>query len=264
MSELVEEWHESVDALAEAVADRIVDGILSSAVAGRRYLLGCPGGRTPKPIFEALSKRCADATIDCSHVVIVMMDDYLEPGAATPTLVPANAHYSCRRFAEMEIRLVINRGLTAELAIPAESVWFADPADPSAYDARLGDAGGIDLFIVASGASDGHVAFCGPGADPAGVTAVVPLAQSTRIDNMVTFPQFESIDEVPIEGVTVGLGTIRLLSKAVLMILHGPDKRESWRRLSEASSYESDWPATFIHECKNATLLTDALARSDR
>lgn len=264
MSEVIDESFESVTELAEAVAARITDGIVASAEAGRRYLLGCPGGRTPKPIFEALSKRCADSQIDCSHLVIVMMDDYLEPRADTPTLVPADVHYSCRRFAEIEIRRAINDGLPPERAIPAESVWFADPAEPSAYDARLADAGGIDLFIVASGASDGHVAFCGPGADPAGVTAVVPLARSTRIDNMVTFPRFESIDDVPIEGISVGLGTIRELSRAVLMVLHGSDKRESWRRLDQASSYEPDWPATFIHECKNATIMTDALTRSDR
>ncbi len=263
MSEVIEERFESVTELADAVAVRLVDGIVASALAGRRYLLGCPGGRTPKPIFEALSTRCAELQIDCSNVVIVMMDDYLQPEAETPTLVPADRHYSCRRFAEIEIRQLINRGLPPERAIPAESVWFADPADPSEYDARLDDAGGIDLFIVASGASDGHVAFCGPGADPAGVTAVVPLAQSTRVDNMVTFPQFESIDDVPIEGISVGLGTIRRLSKAVLMVLHGPDKRESWRRLSEASSYEPDWPATFIHECTNAIIMTDAMARSE-
>ena len=39
------------------------------------------------------------------------------------------------------------------------------PADPEGYEQRLADAGGIDLFLLASGAGDGHVAFNPPGAD---------------------------------------------------------------------------------------------------
>lgn len=264
MTNVFEDRFETAAALAEAVAIRIADEIVASGHAGRRYLLGCPGGRTPKPIFKALGRRCAELQLDCSQVVIVMMDDYLQPGAETPTLVPADVHFSCRRFAEHEIRHVVNVGLEPERSIPPESVWFADPAEPAEYDARLNAAGGIDLFLVASGATDGHVAFCGPGADPAGATAIVSLARSTRVDNMSTFPNFESIDDVPVEGISVGLGTIRRLSKAVLMVLHGSDKQESWRRLSEASAFEPDWPATFIHGCDNATILTDALARGER
>ncbi len=42
-------------------------------------------------------------------------------------------------------------------------LWYADPADPAAYDRRIAAAGGIDLFLLASGASDGHVAFNPPG-----------------------------------------------------------------------------------------------------
>lgn len=248
-------------ALGASVAATIVSGIADSAEADRPYLLGCPGGRTPKPIFEALSTRCRDDAVDCSNVVIVMMDEYLRPEAVEPTLVPGDAHYSCRRFAEHDIRQVINRHLPPERSIPTASVWSPDPVAPSAYDDRLVAAGGIDLFIVASGASDGHVAFCGPGSDPTGSTAVVTLAATTRVDNLVTFPEFGSIDEVPTRGVSVGLGTIRRLSRQVVLVLTGTDKAESLRRVSRSSAFDPTWPATFIHQCTNASILTDAAAR---
>ncbi len=247
--------------LGAAAAEMIAAGIAQSASEGRLYLLGCPGGRTPKPIYDALGERCAAAGIDCSHVVIVMMDDYLDSGAPTPEPVSASAHYSCRRFAERQIRQVVNQGLPDPKQIPPESVWFPDAADPAGYDERIEAAGGVDLFIVASGSSDGHVAFCGPGADLDGATAVVDLAPSTRSDNLLTFPEFSGVDEVPARGVSVGLGTIRRHSRSVLMVLHGRDKAESVRRLEASSRYDPAWPATFVHECPNAQIWSDEHAR---
>ena len=252
---------ETADELGAAAARLITDGIVASRSSERKYLLGCPGGRTPRPIFAALGERVAELRLDCSDVVIVMMDDCLESDTDSPALVDRNAHHSCRRFAEFEIRQVINRGLDATEAIPSNSVWFPDPDDPAEYDARISRAGGVDLFIVASGASDGHVAFCGPGADLDGRTSLVELARTTRVDNTATFPDFASADDVPSRGISVGLGTLRELSDSVLMVLHGTDKRESTRRIQASATYDPTWPATFIHECDDAHIWTDAAAQ---
>ena len=79
-----------------------------------------------------------------------------------------------------------------------------DPADPEEYDKRIADVGGIDLFLLASGTSDGHVAF-NPAGTPVGTrTRVVGLTEQTRRDNLTTFPTFGGLDEVPLYGVTVG------------------------------------------------------------
>ncbi len=195
-------------------------------------------------------------------MVIVMMDDYLDPGSAVPTLVPRNAHYSCRRFAEHEIRQVIGRQLPEVRTIPSESVWFPDPGDPAAYDQQIAAAGGVDVFICASGASDGHVAFCGPGSRLNATTAIVELAPTTRADNVVTFPAFTSINAVPTRGVSVGLGTIRQLSRAVWLVLHGADKSRSLRRVAGTDGHDPAWPATFVHECPGAEIWSDASAES--
>lgn len=249
--------------LGRAAARMIVRQIEESRLADRPYLLGCPGGRTPKPIFDALGELCDELDVDRSGVVIVMMDDYLDTSSDSPTAVPASAHYSCQRFAEMEIRQVVNGRAVADRSIPKDAVWFPDPTDPQEYDKRIASAGGIDLFIVASGASDGHVAFCGPGAPVDGITSIVELAPSTRVDNLATFPDFESKDEVPTRGVSVGVGTIRQQSKSILMVLHGSDKAESFRRIESAVGYDPAWPATFIVETDNGSIWSDAAARLD-
>ena len=57
-------------------------------------------------MYQALGRRAAETGLDCSRMVVVMMDDYLESAAGPPTLAEQAAHYSCRRFAEVEIRRV--------------------------------------------------------------------------------------------------------------------------------------------------------------
>ncbi len=265
MSELNLRCFQTAEQLGGAAAALIIDGIADAASSGRRFLLGCPGGRTPQPIYAALAQRCAADAVDCSHVVIVMMDDYLETDADPPRVVDSDVAHSCRRFAEHDIRAVVNASLRPEHRIPATSIWFPEPTGPEQFDRRLVESGGVDVFIVASGASDGHVAFCGPGASIDGRSSVVELAPTTRLDNTTTFPSLTSIDSVPTHGVSVGLGTIRHHSQSVLMVLHGADKRESLRRIIAATSFEPDWPATFIHECPSARVWYDAdAAGADR
>ena len=140
------------------------------------------------------------------------------------------------------------------------AVWIPDARDPGAYDGRIAKAGGIDLFLLASGASDGHVAMLGPGAPRDGRTARVRLAESTRRDNLVTFPRFRSLDEVPAEGVSVGLATIAE-ADAARMVLVGADKREAARRLLALDRFDPSWPASIVHDCADAEIWLTEEAR---
>jgi len=191
-----------------------------------------------------------------------MMDDYVEPTTGGGwRQIPADAHFSCRRFATTEILGPLNSG--AATPIPPTSAWFPDPSDLLDYRRRLEDAGGVDLFIVASGASDGHVAFVRPGTSLDSDTSMIELAETTRRDNMATFPDFRSLAEVPTHGVSVGLSTIRDLSRSVRLVLLGSGKRTAAGRVLAATDFEPDWPATFIHRCRDARILIDDAARPD-
>ena len=66
---------------------------------------------------------------------------------------------------------------------------------------------------------------------PATTTRVVALEETTRRDNLSTFPTFRGLDDVPQFGVTVGIRTIRELSKSVIMLALGEQKQEAVRRL---------------------------------
>jgi glucosamine-6-phosphate deaminase len=252
--------HPSPESLGALLARQILDGVRLAALERRRYLLGCPGGRSAKPIYAALRRLAGQSSADLSGVVIVMMDEYMVEGSGRPVLCPADAHYSCRRFAELEIRRVLGGALPAARQVPAGNIWFPDPDDPPAYDARIEAAGGIDLFILASGGSDGHVAFNPPGTPAEAPSAIVRLAETTRRDNLGTFPEFKSLAEVPPYGLTIGLGTIAAQSHAVAMVIHGAHKQGAATRLLESTGFDSSWPATIVHGCRNAQIHLDRAA----
>ena len=205
----------------------------------RPFLLGCPGGRSLRTTYAAL--RAMTRSFD--RLVVVMMDDYV--GA------PADAHFSCARFARQEI--------AAPLGIPAERIWLPDAAEPAAYDERIAAGGGIEFFLLASGASDGHVAFLPPGSLLDGRTQVVELAESTRCDNLTTFPQFRTLDDVPAHGVSVGLGTI-LGARSLRLVLHGADKRAAARRVLGLDRFDSSWPASVVHDHPDSVIYLDVEA----
>jgi glucosamine-6-phosphate deaminase len=161
----------------------------------------------------------------------------------------------------VEIMDRLNAERPEHLRIPADRLWVPDPADPDAYEDRIADAGGVDLFLLASGAGDGHVAFNPPGTDAGARTRVVALPESTRRDNLATFPSFGGhLDAVPRFGVTVGVATIRARSAEVVMVVHGPDKTAAAERLSAATAYDPAWPATVWVECRHPHLFLDRAA----
>ena len=227
---------DDAESLGEALANAIREAYERSEGP---FMLGCPGGRSLLTTYRALARQ----ERDLSRLVVVMMDEYL--GA------PADAHYSCRGFARGE--------LAGPLGLHGDQVWLPDEADPASYDERIADAGGVDLFLLASGASDGHVAFVPPGSPRDRVTAVLALAESTRRDNLVTFPAFGSLEEVPTHGVSVGLGTIAA-ARAVRLVLHGEEKRFAAERLLALDSFEPAWPASIVHDHDDAEIWLDQAA----
>lgn len=250
---------EDGNALGRSLAAEIAERIGTSFASGERFFLGCPGGRTPKTTYAALAAEVARRDFNLAGLVIVMMDDYVERVGETWQHVPSDAHNSCRRFAHEEIQGVLNAVVDPANALPDSNVWFPNPEHPAEYDQRIQDAGGIDFFILASGAGDGHIAFNPPGSTEDSRTRIVELAEQTRRDNLATFPDFETLDAVPTHGVTVGIATIAEQTAAA-MILIGEDKRDAYVRLTSGYGYDPSWPSTIYRLMAEAALYADEAA----
>jgi glucosamine-6-phosphate deaminase len=191
-------------------------------------------------------------------VHLVMMDEYLLGGPGDWRWPPPDAHFSCRGFAERRIREPLNGVLASP--IPPGNVHAPAAADPEGYEAVIDDLGGVDLFLLAAGASDGHVAFNGPGTPRGARSRRIELAEATRIDNLATFPDFAGLAEVPAFGVSVGPDTIARASRSALMIVTGAGKAASLARIRAAGAYDPAWPSTIVHDCRGAEILADAAA----
>lgn len=246
--------------LGRSLGGEIVELVESAARNGDSFVLGCPGGRTPGSTYAAMAAEFARRDTDLSGLIIAMMDDYLERVGDEWHPIPADAHNSCRRFAHVDIQAVFNAGVSASHRIPDEHVWGPNPADPAEYDRRLTAHGGVDFFILATGAGDGHIAFNPPGSDEQSTTRVVELAEQTRRDNLATFPDFDGLDAVPTHGVTVGIATIATQSKRAAMIALGDGKQDAVRRLLDGDRYDPEWPATVYRTMPGVRLYADAAA----
>lgn len=252
----------SPEAVGDDLAARILHRIEQARVAGRPFLLGCPTGRTPRPVFAAMARRLAATRQDITHLVLVMMDEYLVPGSRGLEHASGEEPWSCHHFARTEIVEPLSAGLPRSRRLPDDAVWFPDPRDPAAYDARIAQSGGVDFFLLASGASDGHVAFNPPGSPRESRTRIIPLGEATRRDNLETFPAFGTLERVPHHGVSVGIATITD-AKAAAMVVLGAGKRLTLGRMLRAERYEPDWPATLIHECAEGEIVADAEAAAE-
>jgi glucosamine-6-phosphate deaminase len=248
--------------IGNELAGRLLSRIERARIAGRRFLLGSPTGRSPRPLFAAMAQRLAARPQDLSHVVFVMMDEYLVERDGALVYAPADAPWSCHWFARVEIADRLNAELPESHRLAPDSIWFPDPRDPAEYDARIEGAGGIDYFVLASGASDGHVAFNPPGSARDSRTRIIALSEETRRDNLKTFPAFGTLDVVPRHGVSVGIETI-VRSREAAMIAWGEGKRLTVARMRRATGYEPDWPATLIHACAAGEIVCDAAAGTE-
>ncbi|HJQ11767.1 MAG TPA: 6-phosphogluconolactonase [Gemmatimonadaceae bacterium] len=247
---------DSAAALGSHLADRLLHEIELARAAKRHYMLGCPTGRTPRPIYAAMAQRLSSRPQDLSHIVLVMMDEYLVEGTNGLINAPDEQPWSCHYFARREIRDQLNKNLPANFQLPSDSLWFPQPTNLEEYDSRIVRSGGIDFFILASGASDGHVAFNPPGSPRDSRTRIVALSEQTRRDNLQTFPAFGTIDAVPKHGASVGIATIAA-ARAGVMVLTGAAKSESFSRVLQTDRYDPQWPATVIHELRTGEIFAD-------
>jgi glucosamine-6-phosphate deaminase len=254
------------ESAGEHVATMIATLVGAAMETASTAVVGCPAGRTPGTTYAALGRIAARDALDLTRLRIVMMDEYVEPGRCVEPGGPTfracspDAPHSCHRYAERELRDVLNAGLPHGHRLPAMKVHFPDPADPGRYDDEIAALGGIDLFVLAAGATDGHVAFNPPGSTATSRTRVVELAETTRRDNLRTFPTFGSVDDVPRHGLTVGLGTIARLSRRVVLLLLGDEKRAAFERTVATADFDPSWPASVVHLCRDACIVADRSA----
>ena len=174
-------------------------------------VIGLATGSTPLPLYRELIEREKAGRIDFSRVRSANLDEY-------KGLAPDHPQ-SYRRFMQENLfdhvffkpeNTFVPNGCAEDLA-----------AECREYDARVRRFGGIDLQLLGIG-FDGHIGFNEPDDHFTAETHVVDLLPST-IEANSRF--FSSIDEVPKQAITMGMGSI-MNARKILLIANGQKKKE--------------------------------------
>ena len=156
-----------------------------------------PTGSTPIGMYEELVRR----KLDWSLIETFNLDEYI---------MNPDHQYSYHSY--------MRKNLFDRINIYPDNCNF--PYRPTlSFEDKMNVNKGIDLCILGIG-SNGHIAFNEPGSSFKSRTRVVDLSEQTIQDNSRFF---DSIDDVPKQAITMGLGTI-MESKRIILMANGKHK----------------------------------------
>ena len=181
--------------LSTTVADIVAKHIVEWPVTN----IALPTGSTPIGMYEELVKKF---DLEWTYVKTFNLDEYI---------MNPNHEQSYHSF--------MKKHLFDKINIMPSQCYFPD-RNTKAYEKKMKDMRGIDLCILGIG-SNGHIAFNEPGSSFLSRTRVVNLDEQTIQDNSRFF---DSVDDVPKQAITMGLGTI-MESKRILVMAQGKKKK---------------------------------------
>ncbi len=231
--------------------------ILKKLKYNKKLILGCPGGRSLKKTYYYLGILSFKYKISLDKLTIIMMDEYVVKKNNKFFLVNPKFHFSCVRFSQNVIKRLLNYKKNKKNSLKQENILFPSINNPKNFDKIIKKLGGIDIFLLASGSSDGHVAFNNAYSKLNQKTHITKLDITTRKDNMKTFPNFKSLNEVPKYGLTVGLNTIASLSKNAILVMTGKEKKIAYKKIISLEKFDKSWPSSIIYKCKNKKIYID-------
>ena len=174
-------------------------------------VLGLATGSTPIGMYEQLVEWHKNGDLDFSQVRSVNLDEYVG-------LAPTH---------DQSYRYFMNDNLFNHVNIDKANTHVPNglAEDPAAecerYDQVVAEMGGVDVQVLGMG-HNGHIGFNEPNDHfPLG-TNLVDLQEST-INANARF--FASADEVPKQAMTMGIRTI-MMAKKILVVVNGEGKAD--------------------------------------
>ncbi len=193
--------------MSEMAADIIGAQVLLKPDA----VLGLATGSTPIGTYEELVKRYEAGRLDFRKIKTVNLDEYR----------------GLTKDNDQSYYYFMHSHLFDHINIDKSNTNVPDGMEPDAikagedYENIISNFGGIDLQLLGLG-NNGHIGFNEPCDEFIDKTHVVDLTQST-IEANKRF--FESIDDVPKQAYTMGIGSI-MRAKRVLMLVSGKGKAQ--------------------------------------
>lgn len=228
----------------EDMSRRAADVIAEVVVEKPNCVLGLATGSTPIGLYADLVSDCKEGKISFKDVSTYNLDEYR--GLA------GDHDQSYRYFMNVNLfdHVDIDKAATH---VPDGACEDADAAC-AAYEEAIEAAGGVDIQLLGLG-HNGHIGFNEPCDEFPKATHCVTLTESTIQANSRLF---DSIDEVPREAYTMGIGTI-MKAKKILVVANGEGKADIVRR-AFFGPVTSEVPASILQFHPDVTVIVDAAA----
>ena len=230
----------------EEMSRKAADVIAELVAARPSCTLGLATGSTPEGLYAELVKDCAAGKISFKDVSTYNLDEY----RGLPNNHPQSYHY----FMEQH--------LFDHVDIDKAATHVPDGSNPDAesacaeYEAAIKASGGVDLQLLGLG-HNGHIGFNEPAGEFVKETNCVKLTASTIEANSRLF---DSIDEVPTEAYTMGIGTIMRAGK-ILVVANGEGKAQIVRD-AFFGPVTPQVPASILQFHPDVTVIVDESAAS--
>ena len=229
-------------------ASRVAANIISAQVIMKPdCVLGLATGSTPVGTYEELIRRYEQGDLDFSRVHSINLDEYR--GLAGDN--------------DQSYRYFMNTHLFDSINIDKKNTYVPDGLEPDSekacrdYEEIIKAHGGVDLQILGLG-HNGHIGFNEPGSTFEKETHCVTLSETTRQANARFF---SSMDEVPTEAYTMGIGSI-MQAKKIVVIVTGEGKREIVKK-AFLGPITPEVQASVSHRHNDVILVGDEAALAD-
>lgn len=224
---------------------RVAAEQIEAVIAGDpSCVLGLATGSTPIGLYADLVADCAAGKVSFANVTTFNLDEYR--GLAHDHDQSYHYFMADNLFNHVDID-------PARTHVPDGFDPDADAAC-AAYEEAIEAAGGIAIQLLGLG-HNGHIGFNEPAESFPVTTHCVELTESTIQANSRLF---DSIDEVPREAYTMGIGTI-MKARKILMVVSGEDKAAILEQ-SLFGPVVPEVPASALQLHPDVTVVCDAAA----
>lgn len=205
---------ENYEMLSKAAADLVADVIKNNPKA----VLGLATGSSPIGIYKELINKYNQNEISFKDIKTVNLDEYIGLDGSH----------------EQSYRYFMNDILFNHIDIDKKNTYVpngkASDIDFEAkeYEKTLDNLGGQDIQILGVG-ENGHIGFNEPDSKLNLYTHMEDL-QSSTIEANSRF--FESIEDVPTQAISMGIGSI-LKAKKIVLIANGENKAKAIKSLTD-------------------------------
>ena len=234
---------ESYDEMSRAGAEIVANTIRRKADA----VIGLATGSTPIGLYKELIRMHKEEGLSFDKVASFNLDEYV----------------GLSRDHDQSYYYFMWENLFKHIDIDPGNIHVPNGKAPDVeefcqwYEDRIVDFGGIDVQVLGIG-SNGHIAFNEPGSSIGSRTRRTSLTESTIKDNSRLF---KSVDEVPTEAITMGIGTV-LDARELILLANGKGKAKAIKDTVEGA-VSSMVPASGVQLHPKVTVIVEKESGSE-